>query len=91
MRIQQRGQVTIPKKLRDEFGLHPDVEVEFTPTERGLLLKRKADGLDQVRGILGPDALCGLTVDEYVDEVRRGGLTAEEYLRAGPRDEPAAP
>ena len=35
MRISERGQITIPKQLRDRFGMDPDVEVEITPTEHG--------------------------------------------------------
>lgn len=44
MRVSGRGQVTIPKLLRDRFGLHPDVEVEFTPAEDGLLIRTCANG-----------------------------------------------
>ena len=44
MRVSGRGQVTIPKPLRDRFGLHPDVEVEFTPAEDGLLIRTSANG-----------------------------------------------
>lgn len=29
MRISERGQVTIPRAIREEFGLLPDTEVEF--------------------------------------------------------------
>lgn len=29
MRVSERGQVTIPKKIRDEFGLGTNTEVEF--------------------------------------------------------------
>ena len=44
MRVSGRGQITIPKPLRDRFGLHPDVEVEFTPAEDGLLIRTSANG-----------------------------------------------
>ena len=30
MRISERGQLTIPKELRDRFGMNKDVEVEIT-------------------------------------------------------------
>ena len=32
MRISERGQITIPKHLRDRFGMNQNVEVEITPT-----------------------------------------------------------
>ncbi len=70
MKISERGQITIPKPLRDRFGMHKNVEVEFTPTERGLLLQKRAAALhpvDRVAGILdGPD----FDIDEYIEEIR---------------------
>ena len=76
MRVSQRGQITIPKQLREQFGLDADVEIEITPTEDGLLIRkcRQADDpLQRVSGILGP--LGGPqfpyeSVDAYIDEVR---------------------
>ena len=74
MRISKRGQVTIPKPLRDRYGLHPGVEVDLIPTEQGLLIrKRKAaeHPVDRVAGILGADALGkGVSVDDYIEEIR---------------------
>ncbi len=43
-RISERGRVTIPKPLRERFGLHPDAEVEFTPAGDGLLIRTCANG-----------------------------------------------
>ena len=70
MRISERGQITIPKSLRDRFGMNHNVEVEITPTEQGLLIRKRAaivHPVDQVAGILdGVD----FDVDEYVEEIR---------------------
>ena len=70
MRISERGQITIPKHLRERFGLHPNVEVEVTPTDEGLLIRKRVDGqhpVDRVAGILdGSD----FDVDEYIEEIR---------------------
>ena len=70
MRISERGQITIPKHLRERFGMNHNVEVEITPTERGLLIQKRTAGLhpvDRVAGILdGAD----FDVDEYVEEIR---------------------
>ena len=50
--------------------MHRDVEVEITPTDKGLLIQKRADELhpvDRVAGILdGAD----FDVDEYIEEVR---------------------
>ncbi len=69
MRISERGQITIPKRLRDRFGMYKDVEVEITPTERGLLIqKRTAEEhpVERISGILDDD----FDVDRYIAEIR---------------------
>ena len=74
MRISKRGQITIPKPLRDRFGMHQNVEVEISPTRQGLLVtKRTTAGhpVDRVYGILGKEALGeGVSVDDYIEAIR---------------------
>ena len=76
MRISESGQITIPKELRDRFGLHGNTLVILRPTEEGLLIQKCVDCEDplmRVAGILDKDALGkGVSVDQYIDEVRRG-------------------
>lgn len=72
MRITSKGQVTIPKEIRDEFGLLPGTEVEFV-AEEGEVKVRKLKG-SRNRG------------QEIVDHLRQasGGdipLTTEEIMR----------
>jgi antitoxin PrlF len=40
MHMTSKGQVTIPKKMRELFGLFPLTEVEFEAVEDGLLIKK---------------------------------------------------
>ena len=74
MRISERGQITIPKALRNRFGLHHNVEVEISPTDRGLLIRKRTTAehpVDRVYGILGRDALGeGVSIDDYIEEIR---------------------
>ena len=74
MRVSERGQITIPKHLRERFGMNHNVEVEITPTERGLLIRKRTTAehpVDRVYGILGKDALGeGVSVDDYIEEIR---------------------
>ena len=70
MRISERGQITIPKKLRDRYGMHHDVEVEVAPTEDGILIRKRTGGghpVDRAVGILG---VPGWSTDEYMAEIR---------------------
>ena len=69
MRISERGQLTIPKELRDRFGMNKDVEVEITPTEHGLLIQKRTAAkhpAERVSGIL--DGL--VDVEQYIEEIR---------------------
>ena len=69
MRISERGQITIPKRLRDRFGMNQDVEVEITPTEDGLLIQKRASSKHPVERVSG--ILDGVVdVDQYIEEIR---------------------
>ena len=49
MKIGERGQVTIPKKIREQFGLRPNTEVEFSVVEDLIVLKRAPKKLNLAR------------------------------------------
>ena len=69
MKISERGQLTIPKPLRDRFGMNHDVEVEVTPAENGLLIRKRTVAghpVDRVYGVLGK----GGGTDTYLEEIR---------------------
>ena len=74
MRISKRGKITIPKHLRERFGMYPGVVVDITPTDAGLLVRKRGRGqhpVDRVAGILDEDALGeGFSVDDYIEEIR---------------------
>jgi AbrB family looped-hinge helix DNA binding protein len=44
MRITSKGQVTIPKDIRDKAGLLPDTEVEFAYDGKTVTLRRAERG-----------------------------------------------
>ncbi len=77
MRISQRGQITIPKKLRDRFGMHPDVEVEVVPTEEGLLVRAcrtDNDPPDGSDGVQADAAIDAADVERVLRERREQGM-----------------
>jgi len=66
--ISTKGQVTIPKEVRDRLGLRPGTQLEFT-AERGKLVGRKTDGAtDPVTAITG--IVAPMDVDAYLQETR---------------------
>ena len=73
-KITERGQVTVPKELRERFALEPGSEVEFATDGKVILLRKKARRLDlekwkgKARKSL---AKLGYgSVDAYVESVR---------------------
>lgn len=69
MKISERGQITIPKRLRDRFGMHRDVEVVITVTEQGLLIQKRAAAQHPVERVYGMLDI-GKNTDEYIEEIR---------------------
>src|SRR5437667_3003431 len=51
-KMTSKGQVTIPKDLRDRFGLKEGEEVLMVPANEGILLKHRMDSMRSLRGLL---------------------------------------
>ncbi|MDG4883614.1 AbrB/MazE/SpoVT family DNA-binding domain-containing protein [Mesorhizobium sp. WSM4884] len=80
MRVTTKGQVTIPKQIRDHLGIGPGSEVEFVATDDGAWLvavnenlseeeasRKFREVLDRMEGTLD---LGGMTTDEYMEWLR---------------------
>lgn len=79
--VSEKGQVTIPKAVRDRLGLRPGQVLEFE-ARGGLLVGRKRTGatraVDRLFGILGP-----LDVDAELRKFRgRAWNPAQDAPRA---------
>jgi AbrB family looped-hinge helix DNA binding protein len=72
MKITSKGQVTIPKEIREEFGLLPGTEVEFVG-EAGRVTVRKLEGSNN----------RGREIVERLQNASGGDipLTTEEIMR----------
>lgn len=66
--VGERGQVTIPKRLRERLGIRPGQRLEFVEQADGFVARKAAgdDPLASVRGILD----LGMSTDEFIDLVR---------------------
>jgi AbrB family looped-hinge helix DNA binding protein len=74
MKVGERGQVTIPKQIRDQFGIRPNSEVEFEVVNGSIVLKKKSGklNLEKWRGYC-QDRFRRLgysSVDEYIEDIR---------------------
>lgn len=76
MRVTEKGQVTIPRNIRQKLGIRPGTEVEF--------------GMGEGMATLRPVELAAegreREVGEFLDHIRRhkgtmtlGGLSADEF------------
>jgi AbrB family looped-hinge helix DNA binding protein len=79
--VSEKGQVTIPKPLRDKLGLRPGQVLEFE-TRDGVLVGRKAapnaNPVDAVRGVLNR-----MSVDAEIEKMRgRPWNAADDRPRA---------
>jgi AbrB family looped-hinge helix DNA binding protein len=63
--ITKKGQITIPRKLRDEFNLKPGKKVFFVKFKDGVLIKPVVENVRSLRGILKTE----VTSDEIQDEI----------------------
>ncbi len=66
--VSEKGQVTLPKKLRDRLGIRPGQVLDFE-TVKGALVARKVDGSDPVDRVYGVLKDCGST-DRLMRELR---------------------
>lgn len=68
--VSERGQITIPKKVRDELGLVPGSILDFRE-ENGQMIVRKVPQTDPLERWRGKGRLpADLTVDAYLARSR---------------------
>jgi AbrB family looped-hinge helix DNA binding protein len=69
--VTSKGQVTIPKELRDQFGIEPGAQVDFAPAEDGIRLRKVVDRSKKLKvfGCLKAE-LGKNSVAELLDDLR---------------------
>jgi len=74
MKVGVRGQVTIPKEIRNRFGIGPETEVEFHLVDGSILLRKapRKSSLSRWKGKCkgSLSALGYSSVDRFMDDVR---------------------
>ena len=74
-RVGERGQITIPKTMRDRLGIRSGQEIEFEE-HKDFLVMRKVVDADSLAGLRGLVSWRG-SVDEYLVESRGPAWNAE--------------
>ncbi|NEU55745.1 AbrB/MazE/SpoVT family DNA-binding domain-containing protein [Halorussus sp. MSC15.2] len=67
-RVTSKGQVTIPKEVRERLGIRPGDEIEFEETDEGYVIKKEveANRFEKWRGVAETDE----TVEERMRDLR---------------------
>lgn len=71
MKITSKGQVTIPKELRERFGLLPGSEVEFVPGEGEIRVRKAVGGRKRGEEVVAHLREAGKNYTMTTDEVMR--------------------
>jgi len=66
--VSEKGQITIPKSVRQKLGLRPGTVLELE-ADRGRLIGRKAGGRDVIDEVYGSMPMDE-PVDDYLERVR---------------------
>lgn len=70
--LSEKGQITIPKRLREDLGLVPGTVLDFFE-ENGCLVARRVEGEAPIRNWRGRGRLPkGKSVDAYIRNARDG-------------------
>jgi antitoxin PrlF len=68
--VSEKGQITIPKPIRDKLGIVPGTVLEVE-NDRGMLIAKKRQALDPFAKWRGKGKLpFGKSVDEYLNGIR---------------------
>jgi AbrB family looped-hinge helix DNA binding protein len=67
-KVAERGQVTIPKALRERLGIVPGTVLDFSE-DQGRLIARKTEAVDSVDLVFGRFGR-GRNTDEIIKEIR---------------------
>lgn len=88
-RITRKGQVTIPKEFREEYGLEPGDEVIWQSCEEGIVV-RKANR-SSARGMLVPNDTQPEKREEVAQELERRVQEHREVIEQNLLDEAREP
>jgi len=70
--VRERGEITIPKELREKYNLTEKTEVKLIPKVEGILIKQKVkDPLSHLKGLaknVWPDNVSSV---DLVKEIRK--------------------
>ena len=88
MKVTERGQITIPKDLREKYGITPATDIELIDVPEGILIMKRV-AASPFRKFLGKASARGLPrrTDEFLKLIRDGEEREESSVAEGPEEE----
>lgn len=89
VRVQEKGQVTLPSEVREQLGLKKGDLVSVTPTENGILITPQeivaTEALDKIGEVLKQK---GLSLEQLIESGReeRGEIITKKYGLSSDKD-----
>lgn len=80
-KITSKGQVTIPKKVREKLDIHPGDEIIFKQNKRGeTVIESDKKSIKRLAGILHRSGQKALTIEEMNEAIKQTAV--ERYKRS---------
>jgi len=79
-KVTSKGQITIPKKIREKLNINPGDKVIFSENEKGeLVIETKKKSILRLAGILHRPDQKKITIEEMNEAVKEAAV--EKYKR----------
>jgi antitoxin PrlF len=81
--VTSKGQMTLPKDVRDDLNIKPGDKVEFVKENGQYVLKPRNKSASELFGILKRQGERSLTVEEMDEAIAKALAEDDERIRAG--------
>ncbi|UJW87350.1 AbrB/MazE/SpoVT family DNA-binding domain-containing protein [Devosia sp. SL43] len=81
--VTSKGQMTLPKDVRDDLGLRPGDKVEFIKRDGRYIIMPRNVPVASLAGILGKSPAGSMSIDEEEEAYAAALAEDDERIRAG--------
>jgi antitoxin PrlF len=81
--ITSKGQMTLPKDVRDDLQLQPGDQIDFVKQDGGYVLRVRNVPIGSIAGVLGKSPAGPMTPEAEEEALASALAQEEERIRAG--------
>lgn len=81
--VTSKGQMTLPKDVRDDLGLRPGDKVEFIKRDGRYVIMPRNVSVASLSGILGKSPVGPMSIEEEEEAYAAALAADDERIRAG--------